>query len=103
MTLPNAGLLDLVPMGPPPIGIAGSGVGPGPIHVNPAQLPPPQQEPVIGQTPQLVPIVIPDEDVKMLQDMFPSLDAEVLRVILENERGNKDRAINSLLQMTNET
>ena len=43
--------------------------------------------------------MISSDDLKQLQEMFPSVDVDVIKTILENERGNKDRAVNALLQV----
>ena len=41
-----------------------------------------------------------DEDVSRLQEMFPTLDTEVVRSVLEANNGMADSAVTALLQMT---
>ena len=43
---------------------------------------------------------ITEEDVKRMQEMFPSIDADVIKSVLEAARGNQEQAVSNLLSMT---
>ncbi|CAI5437409.1 unnamed protein product [Caenorhabditis angaria] len=58
-----------------------------PADVNP---PPPQ------------PVEITDEDTKEIESMFPSIDKEVIRCVLEERRGDKEATVAALLEMTSD-
>ena len=77
--------------------------GPPQVHYPPMQVPQPvsqtgasepMQGPVTGAP------VVREEDVKQLKEMFPSLEEEVVRSVLEASHGQVNSAVNSLLQMT---
>ncbi|XP_037808562.1 toll-interacting protein-like [Lucilia sericata] len=63
---------------------------PTPIFVSPHQ-------PI--QHTSALPFVISEADLKQVREMFPNIDAEVVKTLYEVNRGNKDSTINSLLQM----
>lgn len=47
-------------------------------------------------------VVITEEELNELHAMFPSVDVEVIKCILEEKRGNKDAAVSAILDMTSE-
>ncbi|XP_013383258.1 toll-interacting protein isoform X2 [Lingula anatina] len=57
----------------------------------------PQQQQQMPQQPMFT-----QEDIKQIKDMFPDTDEEVIKTVLESNRGNKDRTINQLLTIQDE-
>lgn len=51
----------------------------------------------------LSPPQLKEEDVKTLQEMFPKIELEVIKSVLTSERGNLDRALNNLLELSSTT
>ena len=41
-----------------------------------------------------------DEDVKQLQEMFPTLERDIIQSVLEANQGRVDPSVSALLQMT---
>ncbi|KAF8365511.1 tli-1 [Pristionchus pacificus] len=41
-----------------------------------------------------------DDDVKAVKELFPDIDEEVVRAVLEENRGNQDATVSALLEMT---
>ncbi|XP_023227655.1 toll-interacting protein B-like [Centruroides sculpturatus] len=50
-----------------------------------------------------VPVQILDEDIKQVHEMFPNIDKEVVKTVMESNRGNKNSTINALLMMNSES
>ncbi|XP_064627770.1 toll-interacting protein-like isoform X5 [Lineus longissimus] len=77
----NQNILQQVPTGGAPVYTTG-------------QNPPQQQQQPVQQGPMYT-----EEDVKQIKEMFPDVEEEVIKSILESHRGNKDATINDLLSM----
>ncbi|KAK3097825.1 hypothetical protein FSP39_013563 [Pinctada imbricata] len=67
---------------------------PAGVPVYPSQVPPQSQQP---QRPMYT-----QDDLQQVKDMFPNMEEEVIKSVLEANRGNKDATINSLLQMNSD-
>ncbi|KAJ0172551.1 hypothetical protein K1T71_011690 [Dendrolimus kikuchii] len=80
---------------PPVLVVPSTGMGYAAMPVYSA---PPPAAPHMPPPPQQAPIT-PDQ-LQQIEEMFPSMDKEVIKSVLEANRGNKDATINSLLQMS---
>ncbi|CAB3989124.1 toll-interacting isoform X2 [Paramuricea clavata] len=75
---------------PQPYAIAPQMYYPPMPYAMPQHRPPPRAAP---------PVQVRPEDVKNIKDMFPDMDEEVIRSVLEASGGNVDAALNHLLSM----
>lgn len=71
-------------------------VGDVPAPIAPTDQPQPQQESAIRQLPQ-----VSDELVLELAEMFPSIDAEVIRAVAESKGADKGATVNALIEIGN--
>ncbi|KAJ2945287.1 hypothetical protein O0L34_g9367 [Tuta absoluta] len=81
----------------PSTGMSGMGYAAMPMYPAPAPAPAPHMQPPATPAP---PQPITAEQLQQIEEMFPSIDKEVIKSVLEANRGNKDATINSLLQMS---
>ncbi|EGT39712.1 CBN-TLI-1 protein [Caenorhabditis brenneri] len=73
------------------------------LHFSFAPIELPLQSEVMPQqdvVPAPLPVEITEEDTKEIQEMFPSVDKEVIKCILEERRGDKEAAVSAILEMT---
>ncbi|XP_052707488.1 toll-interacting protein-like isoform X2 [Crassostrea angulata] len=77
-------------------------IGGFPIAVQPVPAGMPAYPPQTVGSPQTQRPLFTEDDLKQVKDMFPNMEDEVVRSVLEANRGNKDATINSLLQMNSD-
>ncbi|XP_022823779.1 toll-interacting protein B-like [Spodoptera litura] len=80
---------------PPMLVVPSTGMGYAAMPMYSAPQPQPMMPP---QQPPPPPITA--EQLQQIEEMFPSMDKEVIKSVLEANGGNKDATINSLLQMS---
>ncbi|CAG9782484.1 unnamed protein product [Diatraea saccharalis] len=86
---------------PPVLVVPSTGMGYAAMPMYPHVAQPPHHAPAPPQPmpqPQHQPVT--PEQLQQIEEMFPSIDKEVIKSVLEANRGNKDATINSLLQMS---
>lgn len=86
---------------PPVMVVPNVGASGRPIIVNTQQTAIPGQPQQMVAPPLPPPVILTDEDINQIAEMFPNVDKEAIRSVGEANRGNKDATINSLLSMTN--
>ena len=67
-------------------------------HQHPAAEQQPQQ-PQQQPPPLRPPVEVSKEDIELIREMFPDVEEEAVKSVLEANSGNKEAAINALLSM----
>ncbi|VDK53806.1 unnamed protein product [Gongylonema pulchrum] len=72
------------------------------ISFAPVEMPPPRTQQRAEQQIQQPMVLFTEEEVNELHAMFPTVDTDVIKCILEEKRGNKDATVTAILEMTAE-